>query len=243
VVLRRYTDPAWREEGLRAAAESLRGLLTAAEPGSDAQLAYAQVFAGVAVTGSDLGLLAGLLDGSADMPGLAVDTELRWALLHRLVARGAAGEPDIERELARDSTDAGERHAAACRAAIPTPAAKEAAWRQIVAGDLPNATFRAVLGGFADPDRPDLMAPYHQRYFEVITGIWERWSPDMAQWFAANAYPMADSRQVIGATDELIARTSPPPPLRRLLAEGRDGVERALRCQQRDRQASEPQRS
>jgi len=53
----------------------------------------------------------------------------------------------------------------------------------------------------------------------------------------ANAYPLADSRAVIEATDDLIARTSPPAALRRLLIEGRDSAERALRCQERDRQA------
>jgi aminopeptidase N len=52
-----------------------------------------------------------------------------------------------------------------------------------------------------------------------------------------NAYPMADSRAVIEATDALVERTSPPAALRRLLSEGRDAVERALRCQERDRQA------
>ena len=59
----------------------------------------------------------------------------------------------------------------------------------------------------------------------------------MAQWFVANAYPVADSRAVIEATDDLIVTTSPPAALRRLLIEGRDGLERALRCQERDRQA------
>ena len=43
--------------------------------------------------------------------GLAVDTELRWQLLHRLVAAGAAGEAEIDAELASDRTDAGERYA------------------------------------------------------------------------------------------------------------------------------------
>jgi aminopeptidase N len=97
--------------------------------------------------------------------------------------------------------------------------------------------FRAELAGFTDYDQPRLMLPYQQRYFEVVGDIWRDWGPDMAQWFAANAYPMADTPAVIEATDNLIERTSPPPPLRRLLSEGRDGMERALRCQARDRQA------
>jgi aminopeptidase N len=237
--LRRYTDPAWRPAGLERTAAALRDLLERAEPGSDAQLAYAQAFAGMAVSPGDLALLAGLLDGSREIDGLAVDTELRWRLLRRLVSRGAAREAEIETELARDATDAGARHAATCRAAIPEPAAKEAAWQQIVSGTLPNAMFRAALDGFADPDRLDLLQPYQQRYFEVVGRIWRDWGPDMARWFVVNAYPLADTRAVIEATDALTATTSPPAALRRLLIEGRDGVERALRCQERDRQEAD----
>jgi aminopeptidase N len=235
--LRRYTDPAWRPAGLELTAAALRELLEQATPGSDDQLAYTQAFTDVAVTPSELALLSGLLDGSAQLEGLAVDTELRWRLLRQLVRRGAAGAADIDAELARDATDAGDRRAATCRAAVPEPAAKEAAWQQIVSGTLPNAVFRAVLNGFVDPDRLDLLAPFQQRYFEVVGGIWRDWSSDMAQWFVTNAYPIADTRAVIEATDALIETTSPPAALRRLLMEGRDGLERALRCQQRDRAA------
>jgi aminopeptidase N len=237
MVLRRYTDPAWRETGLGFAADSLRGLLDHAEPGSDFQLAYVEAFASVAISPADLALLTGLLDGTAAVEGLSVDTELRWRLLHRLVSRGAAGEPDIEAELARDATDAGERAAATCRAAIPTAAAKQAAWDQIVSGTLPNALFRAMLAGFVDADHLDLLAPYEQRYFEVVSSAWRDWSSDMARWFVSYAYPMTDSSSVIAETSDLIARTDPPPGLLRLLIEGRDGVRRALRCQELDRQA------
>jgi aminopeptidase N len=235
--LRRFADPAWRQTGLQLAASALRDLLERSEPGSDAQLAYAQALIGVAVSPSDLAMLAGLLDGTAAIDGLAIDTELRWRLLRRLVSRGAAGPAEIEAELATDATDAGARHAATCRAAIPQADAKQAAWQQMTSGDLPNAMFRAVLDGFADPDQLDLLAPYQQRFFEVVADIWRDWSSDMAQWFVINAYPAADTPAVIEATDALIERTSPPAPLRRLLIEGRDAVERALRCQERDRQA------
>ncbi len=235
--LRRYTDPAWRPAGLELAASGLRELLARATPGSDAQLAYAQALAGVAAAPGELALLAGLLDGTRPIEGLAVDTELRWRLLRRLVSRGVAGHDEVEAELRRDPTDAGARRAVTCRAAIPDAAAKEAAWQRIISGTLPNAVFRAELNGFTDYDQPGLMAPYQQRYFEVVGDIWRAWGSDMAQWFVANAYPLADTPAVIEATDSLIERASPPPALRRLLTEGRDGAERALRCQARDRQA------
>ena len=205
--LRRYTDPAWRPAGLELTAGALRDLLERAGPGSDAQLAYVQAFTGVATSPADLALLAGLLDGSGPIDGLTVDTELRWRLLRRLVSRGAAGEAEIEAELARDATDAGARRAAACRAAIPTPAAKEAAWQQIVSGTLPNAVFRAVLDGFADPDQPELLEPYTDRYFGVVCGIWRDWSSDMARWFVSYAYPLVDSPAVIDAIPVITRRT------------------------------------
>ena len=235
---RRYTDPAWREGGLRSMAAGLRRLAEQAAPGSDRQLAFLQSFAGVATTPGDLALLAGLLDGSAALDGLEVDTELRWRLLHRLVARGAAGPAEIDAELARDATDAGERRAATCRAAIPNPAAKEAAWAAITSGSLPNAVFRATLAGFADADRPDLLEPYATRFFDVVGTVWPSWSSDMAQWFASNAFPLTQiSEHTLRLADEYLAQADPPAPLRRLIIEGKDSVQRALRCQERDRQA------
>jgi aminopeptidase N len=98
--------------------------------------------------------------------------------------------------------------------------------------------FRAVLAGFADPDQSALLVPYERRYFEVVSRIWRDWPFDMARWFVSVAYPMTDSPSVIAATSDLIAKTDPPAGLVRLLVEGRDGVRRVLRCQERDRQAA-----
>jgi aminopeptidase N len=238
VAIRRYADPAWRETGLAFASGALRGPLEQAQPGSDLQLAYAEGFASVAISPDDLALLAGLLDGTASVDGLTVDTEMRWRLLQRLVSRGAAGPAEIEAELARDATDAGERQAATCRASLPTAQAKQAAWEQLISGTLTNATFRAVLSGFNDPDQRALLEPYTDRYFEVVSQVWHDWTSDMARWFVSYAYPMADTPAVIAATTDLIARTDPPAGLVRLLTEGRDGVRRALHCQETDREAS-----
>jgi aminopeptidase N len=236
---RRFADPAWRETGLLRIAGALRDLLRLAEPGSDWQLAYVQALAGIALSADDLALLAGLREGSASLEGLAVDTDLRWQLLYRLAARGVAGPGEIEAELARDATDAGARHAATCRAALPDPAAKQEAWQRIIGGALSNATFRATLDGFVSADSDELLAPYGQRYFDVVADVWRDWSSDMAQFFAQNAYPSWDvSDEAIAATDAYIERTDPPAALRRLLTEGRDDVARALRCRRRDAQSA-----
>ena len=236
--VRRLADPDWRADGLALMATSLRALLLEAAPGSDAQLAYVRAFAGVATSGGDLGLLSGLLSGSVVIDGLSVDTELRWLLLQRLVSRGFAGDAEIGAELAADATDAGERHAATCRAAIPDAAAKQATWETLTGGKLTIAKFRAVLTGFADPDQAELLEPYRAAYFGTIGEAWRDWSSAMAQDFVSGAYTICGvSPETAQATDAYIAAAEPPAPLRRLLAEGRDEVLRALRCQERDRQA------
>jgi aminopeptidase N len=239
VAVRRYADPAWRDDALASWDESLRTWLLAAAPGSDRQLAFAQAMAGVAVTPASLDLLARLLDGTVVVEGLTVDTELRWQFLRRLVSRGASGPDAVTAELSRDQTDAGERHAQTCLAAIPTAAAKRDAWAAITGGALPNATFRAALRGFADLDADDLLAPYASQFFDALPAMWTDGASDMAQFFTKAAYPAsAVSQDAIDATTAYIERTSPPPAEARLLAEGRDDVARALRCRERSRAAS-----
>ncbi|HEX9034956.1 MAG TPA: aminopeptidase N [Streptosporangiaceae bacterium] len=239
LAVRQYADPGWRQTGLDLLAGALRDLLYEAGPGSDRQLTCAQVLASVATSATDLGLLAGLLDGSVVIDGLVVDTDLRWTLLRRLVSRGVAGPEEIEAEHDRDQTDAGERYAQSCLAAIPDPRAKQEAWARIVSGELPNATFRAALGGFSAADQEELLAPFATKFFDVVAGIWRDWGSDMAQHFATYGYPKTVVTQdAVDAAAEYLARAESPAPLRRLLSEGRDDVARALRCRERDAQAA-----
>ncbi|SPT49331.1 aminopeptidase N [Actinomadura madurae] len=233
--VQQYADPAWRTEGLALLADTLWDLAREAEPGSDLQLAYTQAFTASAGTDEHLAFVRDLLDGSQVLDGLTVDTDLRWALLRRLVVTGKAGEAEIDAELERDRTAAGERHAAACKAAVPTAEAKAAAWERIVAGDLPNAVYRATLGGFVEPDQADLLVPYVDRYFAEVGRVWKEWTSDMSQTFAEVAYPfLVIEQSTIDRTESYIADERPPAALTRLLSEGRDGVARALRARAKD---------
>jgi aminopeptidase N len=237
---RQYADPSWRSEGLAFIASSLRSLLAAAPAGSDHQLAYVRALAAVATSPEDLEFLGDLLDNTVSLDGLVVDTDLRWMLLRRLVSRGVRGEEAIDAELSRDATDAGERHAAGCRAAIPTLTAKRETWETLTDGKLTIAMFRATIIGFVDSDQPTLVQPYRPEYFAALGQVWSEWSSAMAQDFVEYGYLVgAVDETTIAATDAYLA-TDPEPPtaLRRLLIEGRDEVARALRNQSRDRDAA-----
>ncbi|MBO2462020.1 aminopeptidase N [Actinomadura violacea] len=237
--VQQYADPSWRKEGLALLAGTLFELTREAAPGSDLQLAYTQAFAASAVSEEHLAFVRALLDGSQSLDGLTVDTDLRWALLRRLVVTGKAGEGEIDAEHERDRTAAGERHAAGCKAAIPTAEAKAAAWDRIIGGTLPNAVYRATLGGFVEPDQADLLVPYVDRYFAEVGRVWKEWTSDMSQTFAEVAYPfLVIDQSTIDRTESYMAGEKPPAALARLLSEGRDGVARALRARAKDAAAS-----
>ncbi|WP_282792408.1 aminopeptidase N [Streptomyces sp. CC224B] len=232
-----YADPARRDALLAQWSEATLAHLRTAEPGSDHQLAWARAFAAAARTPEQLDLLEALLEGTRTIEGLAVDTELRWALVGRLAAVGRYDEAEIAAEYERDRTAAGERHAAAARAARPTPEAKAEAWASVVESDkLPNAVQEAVISGFVQTEQRELLAPYTEKYFAAVKDVWESRSHEMAQQVAVGLYPAVQvSAETLEATDAWLASAAPTPALRRLITEARAGVERALRAQAADR--------
>ncbi|MFC7846694.1 aminopeptidase N [Streptomyces sp. NPDC057382] len=235
-----YADPAARETLLARWTDATLAHLRAAAPGGDHQLAWARAFAATARTPEQLDLLEALLDGSQSVEGLVVDTELRWAFVQRLAAVGRFDEAEIAAEYERDRTAAGERHAATARAARPTAEAKAEAWASVVDSDkLPNAVQEAVIGGFVQTDQRELLAPYAERYFEVVKDIWASRSHEMAQQIAVGLYPAVQvSQGTLDRTDAWLSSAEPNAALRRLVSESRAGVERALRAQRADAAAA-----
>ncbi|MFE5845775.1 aminopeptidase N [Streptomyces niveus] len=231
-----YAAPEWREAGLSQWSEATLAHLRTAEPGSDHQLAWARAFAATARTPQQLDLLQGLLDGTESVDGLAVDTELRWAFVQRLASVGVFDEDEIAAEYERDRTAAGERHAGSARSARPTEEAKAEAWASVVESDkLPNSLQEAVIGGFVQTDQIELLAPYAEKYFAAVKGIWDSRSHEMAQQVALGLYPALQIGQAtLDATDAWLASASPNAALRRLMSESRAGVERAMRAQAAD---------
>jgi aminopeptidase N len=233
-----YADPSWAQTGRSRLAAASAEALETAEPGSDLQLAWARSLGSLAHTDEQVALVRGLLDGSRTVPGLSVDTELRWHLLTRLVVLGLVGEESIAQELASDNTAAGQRRAAAARAAMPTAQAKEQAWRLAVEDDsLPNAVQAAVISGFWQVEQLELLAPYAARYFSVVNDVWSTRQGEMGQNVAVGLYPaLLVTPEVVGQTDAHLSTSGDavPPALERILLEGRDGVVRSLRARERD---------
>jgi aminopeptidase N len=231
-----YADPAWIPSGWRLLADTAREQLAGAEPGSGFQLMWARMYAAAAYGEFDLRVLRGWLDGIGVPDRLTLAADLRWAVVQSLVARGALGPDEIEAELDTDRTASGERQAALARALVPTPEAKAETWRRLVVDhQLPNWLQRAMLSGFQHPAHLELTRPYVVPYFAAVAEIWAALDSEPAQDFVELAYPAYQvSQDVVDASDAWLAEPDHPAPLRRLVAEGRDGVVRALRARAKD---------
>ena len=111
-----YVNPQRRPAAIELLGDTLWSLATEAEAGSDAQFQFVKFFAENASTKEHAAALAKLHDGSNALDGLAIDTDLRWELLHGLILVGSAGETEIAAALGADATASGEQAAAHARA-------------------------------------------------------------------------------------------------------------------------------
>jgi aminopeptidase N len=239
LALSSYADPATRDDARTALADSSLAWMRAAEPGSDLQLAYASAFAGAATTAAHRAVLRGILDGTDVPPGLQVDADLRWTVLIALVAAGDAGDAEIDAEATRDNTAAGAKRAATARSSRPTPEAKEEAWLAATTDEsLSNHLIIATMEGFWRADQVDLLRPYVARFFADIDAVWQQRSTEMAHTITTYLFPAVVAEpETARAAEDYLAGLATPSGQQRLIAEGRDGLVRALTAQACDRAA------
>jgi aminopeptidase N len=201
-----------------------------------------------------------MLSGGDTMPGMPLDTDLRWLIVGQLAEEGHADVEMIHATMAADPSDIGRRRGTACLAARPTAAAKEEAWQRIADpakpmpkawkgatdGELSVASMAAILRGFyvgsvgvggmmAHGPDPELLRPYVKRYLDALPEVWERRTIDEAEMFTECLYPshLVDD-SVVMAVDLVLEGGALPGPAVRILREGRDGTLRAQRARDLD---------
>jgi aminopeptidase N len=231
-----YAGNSWAPTGRQQLADAARQAIGTVTPGSGFQLAWARGLASAANRPEELAMLRGWLAGRDVPDGLAIDTELRWTLLQALSAHGVASPEQIEAELDSDRTASGEREALVARTLLPTPAGKAEAWRRLTGPDkLPNWELRSMLQGFHHYSQVALTQPYASLFFDRVDHVWSTQDSEPAQGFVQAAYPfLYVDQSTVEATDAWLAGEGHQAPLRRLVAEGRDGVVRALRARAKD---------
>ncbi|MFE1783276.1 aminopeptidase N [Streptomyces sp. NPDC059506] len=162
--------------------------------------------------------------------GPPLDPELRWRTLLRLCVLGAAGEDDIAAELRRDPSATGHEGADRCRAALPDPRAKDAAWKALFEHDeLSNYRLVATAQGFWQPEQADILAARVPHYFPAATEAAARRGAAVAEALGRHAFPAhAVHPDTLAAGEKCLHDGGTVPALRRALADRLDDLSRAL---------------
>lgn len=187
-------------------------------------------------------MLSAVLESGADpLPGLTLDTDLRWTVVIALSAAGRLDAAGVDRWLAEDDTATGRRSAQTALAAPATPEAKSAAFTRLLEDrTLPNATAQAIARGFRLGLETESGAPvaalepldaFAAEYFGRVAGWWETRTLEIAQLFTLELYPPASQASVTATRTWLESHPAAPKGLLRLMRENLDTAERTLRCQ------------
>ncbi|MGX1590241.1 aminopeptidase N [Glutamicibacter sp. NPDC055491] len=223
------------------AADQLWQLASNAEAGSDAQLQFVKAFAHRSRAAAQLDRVRNLFDGSASLPGLAVDTDLRWSFAIALSAGGYLSDADLDAVLASDDTAKGKASWYTARASRPTAEAKAEAFGAATAATLSNDQQSAVISGFNNVHQNALISGYAEDYFGLLVNAWESYSHEMAKQIVIGFYPSSNvSQETLDQTDAFLESLgSKHAAMRRLLVESRADVVRALAARRADAEALE----
>ncbi|MGW0993782.1 aminopeptidase N [Streptomyces sp. NPDC002520] len=226
----RYTKPEDRPAALATLGSLCRDLLRRTEDGDNPGLRLIAVRHFIDVAAQPDTIAAWLADGTVP-GGPELDPELRWRILGRLAVLGATDEAAIAAELERDPSATGQEGAARCRAALPDPDAKRAAWESMFAGDdLSNYLFTATAQGFWQPEQADLVREYVPRYYQDVVALAARRGPAIAVAAGKWAFPHhAVDAENLALGEACLRDADPVVALRRKLTDELDDLARALR--------------
>lgn len=217
-----------REEIRTDYAERLWEVLLGAPSGSDAQLTFARAaIQALAATPEESGTqrLRALYDGSLE--GLALDPDIRWAILRALAARDAVCTEELEAEKERDNTLTGAAAYLGASHAFPSAELKREVFDLVrTPGKYSNAEVDSLLAAFNAPRSGHLTEAFAQEYFDGLASLWEKHPIEIANRLVRGLYP--DLAMADAATGDFLS-SKRPRALRRVLLECQDALRRAHR--------------
>ena len=231
-----YSAPTKRDSARLKVGNAYEQMVKAAAAGSDHQLQYARNFTSFASSAEHNDLIKELLDGK--LSGLKVDADLRWTFVIALAERGLMDKGALAAELLKDNTLTGQLSHATALAALPTAQAKSETWKSITTEDLSTSQREAKIAGFMRALHRPLLSAYVDPYFDLLLETWGKKSYEVASKFVMGMYPTYITTQdTLEKTTTWLNTTGKDGQagLRRLVAEGKDALERALKVQGRDK--------
>ncbi|WP_406351432.1 aminopeptidase N [Streptomyces sp. NBC_00658] len=229
----RFVRPEERPAALAILTSLCRDLIRRTEDGSHPGLRLTAVRHFIDVAAHPDTISAWFSEGTVP-GGPELDPELRWRILSRLAVLGAIDDAVIDAELVQDPSATGQEGAARCRAALPDPQAKQAAWEAMFTNDdLSNYLFTATAQGFWQPEQADLVREYVERFWPDAVALAARRGPAIAEAAGRWAFPVhAVAPETLALGEACLRDADPIPALRRKLADQLDDLARALRVRE-----------
>ena len=203
-------------------------------PEGDLRTLWLRAAIAAVADGSDAAALVDLIDAPPGGPAVAVDRQMRWAVAALAVAHGLPGAAErVEAEHAADPTDRGAREVLRAETGAPDAAVKAAAWERIVGDGYGSfhLTQSAMLG-FNHAHQAAILAPYVERFFEVLPVVAAERDHPFLRSFVMALYPHYRPEAALVERARVLADAEGTrlPSLRRLLIEAADDMERAVVC-------------
>ena len=231
-----YSFPSKRDSARLKVGNAFEAMLRNAKAGSDHQLQFARNFTSFASSAEHNDLIKELLAGK--LVGLKVDADLRWTFVIALSERGLMDKESLAAELLKDNNLTGQLSHATALAAMPTAEAKAETWKSITSEEISTSLREAKLAGFMRALHRPLLAAYVDPYFDLLLETWGKKSYEVASKFVTGMYPAYITNQTtLDKTIYWLENTGKDSQagLRRLVSEGRDSLERALKVQAKDK--------
>ena len=203
-------------------------------PEGDLRTLWLRAAIGAAAEPSDAATLLLLVDLEPRQPAVQVDRGMRWAVAALAVAHGLPGATErVAAERAADPNDRGAREALRAETGAPDPEVKAAAWGRIVGEGYGSFHLtQAAMLGFNHAHQAPLLAPYVDRFFEVLPAVAAERDHPFVRAFVTALFPhdRPEAALVERARTLADAEATRSPSLRRLLLEAADDMERAVVC-------------
>jgi aminopeptidase N len=210
-------------------------ILESAPPGSDRQLLS---FRAAIATSQDTAQLDNWRRQRGLPRGIGLDPDLIWALVTRLCTLDDRVEI-IDETLARDRTAAAAVHAARARAALPTPEAKQRAYRILTQpSDLPAYQIYATAGAMfgASAIQVGLTRGYAQSFCDDVADTAAFRTGWLLTQVPLLGFPFTVTEpEVLARTEAAIGRDGLPDSLARAFTGGADQLRRGLTAIERFR--------
>jgi len=142
---------------------------------SDDKIIWARALVGSAKSQKNVQKLVGFIDNGTGSLNFELDQDMRWSIHRAVVSHGFPDAPTrVEAEKARDGSDRGLRALEAIKAAAPDATVKAAEWQKFLTDKTTSMKMlNAAMGGFNTRHQKDLLAPYVDKFFEEIHGVFK----------------------------------------------------------------------